>query len=222
MKSLLNTYISLDVIFNLLMPWRSQHTLHTKFVHASPMDEDDTDTHNIHQHTFTPQSPSHRLPQIHSLLISLSHTHTHTHKQWRQQHSTQSLCFLWRFRLWGDLPRGDLDRDLLDRLGLKHNIPLFKCIWYCCVWVFFSKQTSFFCVPQLYLWGSPFWVRFCVCDCFCNPTTEVPSHIPSSWMMHVGCVFVASIHLSRTWISGSFESVRQKSCVHRLDLKFIL
>ena len=44
------------------------------------------------------------------------------------------------------------------------------------------------------------------------------SHILSSWMGHAGCVFVAGIHSSRTWMSGSFESVRWNACVHRLDL----
>ena len=39
-------------------------------------------------------------------------------------------------------------------------------------------------------------------------------------MVHAGCVFVAGIHScrSRTWMSGSFESVRWNACVHRLDL----
>ena len=37
-------------------------------------------------------------------------------------------------------------------------------------------------------------------------------------MVHAGCVFVAGIHLSRTWTSGWFESVRWYACVHRLDL----
>ena len=32
------------------------------------------------------------------------------------------------------------------------------------------------------------------------------------------CWFLASNHPSRTWISGSFESVRWNACVHRLDL----
>ena len=45
------------------------------------------------------------------------------------------------------------------------------------------------------------------------------NHIPSLWMVHTGCFFVvAHIHLSRTWMSGSFESVRWNACVHRLDL----
>ena len=37
-------------------------------------------------------------------------------------------------------------------------------------------------------------------------------------MVHAGCGFVPSIHPSRTWTSGSFESVRWNACVHRLDL----
>ena len=44
------------------------------------------------------------------------------------------------------------------------------------------------------------------------------SHIQSSWMVHAGCVFVAIIHLSRTWMWGSFESVWWNACVHRQDL----
>ena len=38
-------------------------------------------------------------------------------------------------------------------------------------------------------------------------TNHRGSHIPSSWMMHAGCVFVAGIHLSRMLMSGPFESV---------------
>ena len=37
-------------------------------------------------------------------------------------------------------------------------------------------------------------------------------------MVHAGCVFVAGIHLSRTWMSGSFESVRWNARVHWSDL----
>ena len=37
-------------------------------------------------------------------------------------------------------------------------------------------------------------------------------------MVRAGCVSVAGIHPSRTWTSGSFESVRWNACVHRLDL----
>ena len=48
------------------------------------------------------------------------------------------------------------------------------------------------------------------------------SHIPSSWLVHAGCVFCccffADIHLSMTWMSGSFESHQRNACVHRLDL----
>ena len=37
-------------------------------------------------------------------------------------------------------------------------------------------------------------------------------------MVQAGCVFVAGIHPSRTWMSGSLESVRLNACVHRPDL----
>ena len=37
-------------------------------------------------------------------------------------------------------------------------------------------------------------------------------------MVHAGCVFLAGIHPSRTWMSGSLESVRWNTCVHRLEL----
>ena len=37
-------------------------------------------------------------------------------------------------------------------------------------------------------------------------------------MVHTGCVFIAGIQPSKTWMSGSFESVRWNACVHRLDL----
>ena len=35
-------------------------------------------------------------------------------------------------------------------------------------------------------------------------------------MVCAGCVFVAGIHPSRTWTSGSFESMRWNACMHRL------
>ena len=68
---------------------------------------------------------------------------------------------------------------------------------------------------QLYLWGSPFLVRFLRMWPF---QSKHWGNIPSSWMVHAGCVFVSSIYPSRTWMSGSFESVRWNACVHRLDL----
>ena len=37
--------------------------------------------------------------------------------------------------------------------------------------------------------------------------------MPSSWMVHAGCVFVAGIHPSRTGMSGSFESKQWNACV---------
>ena len=79
-----------------------------------------------------------------------------------------------------------------------------------------STSFFFFCVPSYISEFHHFGWGFCVCDRFFNPAIE--SHILSSWMVHAGCVFVAGIHLSRTWTSGSFESMQCNACVHRLDL----
>ena len=71
---------------------------------------------------------------------------------------------------------------------------------------------------QLYIWGSPSWARIWHVWQFSPLYNHSDGHIPSSWMVRVGCVFVAVIHPSRTWMSGFFESVRQNACVHKLDL----
>ena len=70
---------------------------------------------------------------------------------------------------------------------------------------------------QLYLCGATSLVRF-----FFSLFNHRGSHIPSSWMVHVGCVFVAGIHRSRTGMSRSFESVRWNACEHRPDLGYTL
>ena len=75
----------------------------------------------------------------------------------------------------------------------------------------------FFCVPQLYLWGSPISLRFLRMWPFLNPTIEVVTFYLRGWRRL--CVFVAGLHPSRTWMSGSFESVQWNAyCVNRLDL----
>ena len=51
-----------------------------------------------------------------------------------------------------------------------------------------------------------------------NPPHHWGSHIPFSCMVHAGCLFVPGIHLSRTWMSGPFQSLRWNACVHRLEL----
>ena len=95
----------------------------------------------------------------------------------------------------------------------------------CCAGAFFF----FFCLlhSQLYVLGLPFLVSFfclfvclflfCMCDSF-SLSKHRGSHIPSLWMVHAKCVFVAGIHLSRTWMSVSFESMWWNACMHRLDL----
>ena len=75
----------------------------------------------------------------------------------------------------------------------------------------------FWCVPQLYLWGSPLWVRFLRMWRFFNPTIKVVTFRLHGWCW-LGVFFVSGIHPSRTWTSGSFESVRWNACMHRLDL----
>ena len=68
---------------------------------------------------------------------------------------------------------------------------------------------------QLYLCGSPFWVRFLRL----RPTLVQPLRQSHSVFVDGTCwVFVAGIHPSRTWMAGSMESVRWVACVHRLDL----
>ena len=74
----------------------------------------------------------------------------------------------------------------------------------------------FFCVPT-YLGCSPFLVR-CLRMWSFFKSNHRGSHIPSSWMVLAGCVFVAGIHPSRTWMSGPFESIRRNACVYRLHL----
>ena len=79
----------------------------------------------------------------------------------------------------------------------------------------------------LWLWGSTFWMIFvcvcvCVCDCILGGGWSLSNHwgrhVLSPWMVHAGFVFFASIHPSRTWMSGSFESVWWNACGLRLDL----
>ena len=40
-----------------------------------------------------------------------------------------------------------------------------------------------FCIPQLYLWGSPFWVRYLNMWPFFNPTIEVVTFFLCAWCM---------------------------------------
>ena len=71
---------------------------------------------------------------------------------------------------------------------------------------------------QLYILGSPFLGEiFAYVTVF--QSNHWGSHIPSSWMVYAGCVFVVGNHLSRTGMSRSFESVRWNAWVHRLHLE---
>ena len=83
-------------------------------------------------------------------------------------------------------------------------------------WQFILLLLLLLLCSQLYLWGSPLLVRFFSMWPFFNPTIEVFTCHLCGWCM-LG-VFVAGIHPSRTWMSGSFECIRWNACVHRLDL----
>ena len=48
----------------------------------------------------------------------------------------------------------------------SHNNPLFSFLLLSALVKKIYTMFFFFCVPQLYLWGSPFWWDFCLCDRF--------------------------------------------------------
>ena len=87
-----------------------------------------------------------------------------------------------------------------------------------------SVYVTFFCVPSYISGIHHFWWwvgggwggYFCICDHFWS--NHRGSHILSSWMVLAGYVFVAGIHQSPTWMSGSFETVQWNAGVHRQDL----
>ena len=90
------------------------------------------------------------------------------------------------------------------RTSLFYHIFFFVVFSYCCC-VLNSVFISFFWVPQLYFWGSPFlgeifayvtvfclvgFVLFCFCCCFCccccccfNPTIEIVTFRLRGWCM---------------------------------------
>ena len=81
-------------------------------------------------------------------------------------------------------------------------------------WFFF-----FFCVPQLHLWGSPFWVRFLCMWPFFNPTIEVVTFRLCGWCMLGVFLLPAFTHLGQERQDLlSLCDVRWNACVHRLDL----
>ena len=75
----------------------------------------------------------------------------------------------------------------------------------------------FFAFPSYISGDHHFWVRFLHMWPFFNPTIKVVTFRRHGWCV-LGVFFVAGIHLSRTWTSGSFESVQWNACVYRLDL----
>ena len=77
----------------------------------------------------------------------------------------------------------------------------------------------FFWVPSHISWVHHFWWDFWVCERFFNSTLEVVPFCLPGWCMPV--CFCCWHYLSRTWMSGSFESVWWNVCVHRTP-QFIL
>ena len=75
----------------------------------------------------------------------------------------------------------------------------------------------FFAFPSYISGVHHYWVRFLRMWPFFYPTIKVVTFRLRGWCV-LGVFFVAGIHPSRTWTSGSFESVRWNACVHRLDL----
>ena len=71
--------------------------------------------------------------------------------------------------------------------------------------------------PAISLGFTIFGWDFCVCDPFFNPTIKVVIFRLRGWCV-LGVYLLGGIHLSWTWTSGSFESVRWNVCVHRPDL----
>ena len=104
------------------------------------------------------------------------------------------------------------DRSVILMVRVQGRLSLHpQCLWRCIFSgpglsvssfnTFLTQSFFFFCVPQLYLWGSPFLGEiFAYVTVFLIPKKKKRkgSHIPSSWMVRAGCVFVAGIHPSRT------------------------
>ena len=86
----------------------------------------------------------------------------------------------------------------------------FTCFFFCC---FFFAFPSYMYISGVH----HFWVRFLHMWPFFNPTIKVVTFRLRGWCV-LGVFFVAGIHPSRTWTSGSFESVRWNAYMHRLDL----
>ena len=107
----------------------------------------------------------------------------------------------------------------------KYRFVCFVCLllFFVCLFCLFLFFVGFVCLfvcflpsPAISL-GFTLWVRFLRMWPFFNPTIKVVTSRLRGWM-RAGCVFVAGIHPSRTWMSGSFESVRWNACVHRLGI----
>ena len=107
--------------------------------------------------------------------------------------------------------------------GTQQNseLSLIHTVWPCCATCVVCDSGIFFCVPQLYLWGSPFWVR-CLrmwpfFFFFLIPTIEVVIFRLRGWCM-LGVFLLPAFTCLAHECQDLFESVRWNACVHRLDL----
>ena len=155
---------------------------------------------------------------------------------WGPEESFWKICrwiVWWRKEMYREVFRRQGRKDRKEKLWTGQNqiapvVPvtggaLNFTICSTPLWFLCCKSANilfFFCfIPSFISEVYHFWYDFCICDFFFFlQSNHRSSHIPSSRMMHAGCVFVVGIHPSRTWMSGSFESVQRNACVHGPDL----
>ena len=110
--------------------------------------------------------------------------------------------------------------------NVLYNALLLGQVWKTMYWLRTGENSTFtetaltksssFAFPGyisgVHHFGWEFWVCYLF---FFLISNHWNSHIPSSWMVHAGCVSVAGIHPSRAWMSGSSESVAMEwMCAH--------
>ena len=81
--------------------------------------------------------------------------------------------------------------SVVDWIDIIELFSEYTVVSVACIVAFFF----FFCVPQLYLWGSPFLVRFWRMWPFLNPTIEVVTFCLHGWCMLGVFLLPAFIHL---------------------------
>ena len=95
------------------------------------------------------------------------------------------LCCFCLFANWKDCSTKEPSAKGLFHFGQYSSSSAFPAI-----------SLGFTILGEVFAYVTIFWSNH-RCSC-----------ILSSWMVHAGCVFVAAIHLSRTWVSWSFKSLQ--------------